>query len=175
MSQGRIDAYVRALVDIAAAEGALAEVTSELWQMAGALESDESLRATLTDQSVPAVRRQSVVESLLSAKAGNVTVQLVSMIVGAGRARDLPEIAKAFAAQSSRTHGSEMAEVRSAVALSDDQRKRLEAALSTKLGKKVDVRVVVDPKVVGGLVATVGDEVIDGTVRTNLDQLKSRL
>lgn len=175
MSQGRIDAYVRALVGIASAEGALAETASELYQMANALESNESLRSTLADKSVPAVHRQAVVESLLSDKAGNITVQLVSMIVGAGRARDLPEIARAFAAQSSQSAGGELAEVRSAVALSDDQRKRLEAALSKKLDKKVDVRVIVDPKVVGGLVATVGDEVIDGSVRSHLDQLKGRL
>jgi F-type H+-transporting ATPase subunit delta len=61
------------------------------------------------------------------------------------------------------------------VALSADQQTRLAAALSKRTGKTVDLKVVVDPSVVGGIVATVGDIVIDGTVRTNLDQLKSRL
>ena len=65
--------------------------------------------------------------------------------------------------------------MRSAVALTDDQQDRLKAAIANATGKDVSLKVVVDPSVLGGLVATVGDTVIDGTVRTHLDQLKSRL
>ena len=56
-----------------------------------------------------------------------------------------------------------------------DQQDRLKAAIANATGKDVSLKVVVDPSVLGGLVATVGDTVIDGTVRTHLDQLKSRL
>jgi F-type H+-transporting ATPase subunit delta len=69
----------------------------------------------------------------------------------------------------------EVAEVRSAVTLTPEQQERLRAALANATGKNVNLKVVVDPSVLGGLVATVGDTVIDGTVRTRLDQLKSRL
>ena len=69
----------------------------------------------------------------------------------------------------------EVAEVRSAVALSDDQTKRLAEALSKSTGRKLNLKVVVDPSVLGGLVATVGDEVIDDTVRTRLEQIKTRI
>lgn len=175
MSQGRIDAYVRSLVGIASAEGALSEVAAEMYQMAAAFETNEKLRSSLTDQAVPMVHRQAIVESLLAGKAHNVTTQLVAMVVGAGRGRDLPEIARAVAEQASQAGGADFAEVRTAVALSDDQRARLADALSAKLGRKLDVKVVVDPSVVGGLVATIGDEIIDGSVRTHLDQLKGRL
>ena len=65
--------------------------------------------------------------------------------------------------------------MRTAVALTADQQDRLRAALANATGRNVDLKVVVDPSVLGGLVATVGDTVIDGTVRTHLDQLKSRL
>ena len=68
-----------------------------------------------------------------------------------------------------------MAEVRTAVALTADQQDRLKAALANATGKTVELKVIVDPSVLGGLVATVGDTVIDGTVRTRLDQLKCRL
>ena len=68
-----------------------------------------------------------------------------------------------------------MAEVRSAVPLTDDQKHRLAAALANATGKQVVVKVIVDPSVLGGLVATVGDQVIDGTVRSRLDQLKALL
>jgi F-type H+-transporting ATPase subunit delta len=65
--------------------------------------------------------------------------------------------------------------VRTAVALSDDQQDRLRAALANATGRNVSLKVVVDPSVLGGVVATIGDVVFDGTVRTNLEQLKSRL
>jgi F-type H+-transporting ATPase subunit delta len=68
-----------------------------------------------------------------------------------------------------------VAEVRSAVALTADQQDRLRAALANATGRNVDLKVNVDPSVLGGLVATVGDTIIDGSIRTRLDQLKSRL
>jgi F-type H+-transporting ATPase subunit delta len=51
----------------------------------------------------------------------------------------------------------------------------LKAALTNSSGHEVNLKVVIDPTVIGGVVATVGDSVIDGSVRTRLDQLKSRL
>ena len=72
-------------------------------------------------------------------------------------------------------HNLEVAEVRSAIPLNADQETRLAAALANATGKQVNLKVIVDPSVLGGLVATVGDTVIDGTVRTRIEQLKSRL
>jgi F-type H+-transporting ATPase subunit delta len=65
--------------------------------------------------------------------------------------------------------------VRSAVPLTDDQRDRLAKALEDATGKRVEIKVVVDPSVLGGIVAQVGDTVIDGSVRRRLDQLKNAL
>jgi F-type H+-transporting ATPase subunit delta len=78
-------------------------------------------------------------------------------------------------ARASSAKHQEVAEVRSAVPLTADQQTRLAAALVNATGKQVNLKVVVDPSVLGGLVATVGDTVIDGSVRTRIDQLKSRL
>ena len=65
--------------------------------------------------------------------------------------------------------------MRSAIPLTDDQRQRLAEALSKATGKRVSVKVVVDPGVLGGIVAQVGDTVIDGTVRHRLEVLKESL
>jgi F-type H+-transporting ATPase subunit delta len=67
------------------------------------------------------------------------------------------------------------AEVRSAVPLDEDQRRRLAEALSAATGRAVEVKVVVDPEVLGGVVAQVGDTVIDGSVRARLDELRERI
>ncbi len=175
MSDARIEAYSRALFEVAQAEGNLSVVEDELFRMARAVESSEQLRGILTDATIPAERRQQVVEQLLGGKASNTSMQLVSLIVGAGRGRDLVAIVDRLVQRASSEQQREVAEVRSAVALSDDQAKRLADALSKSTGRKLNLKVVVDPSVLGGLVATVGDEVIDDTVRTRLEQIKTRI
>lgn len=175
MSNATIEAYARALFEIAQAEGNIDAVENELFRMARAFESNEQLRSTLTDTTIPADRRQGVVEQLLGGKASNTTTQLVSLVVGNGRSKDLPAIIDTLVKRASSEKKLEVAEVRSAIALTDDQQKRLSVALTKATGKQVNLKVVIDPTVMGGLVATVGDEVIDDTVRTRLEQLKSRI
>lgn len=170
-----VDSYARALVDIAEAEGNLARVEDELYRVARVFETNDQLRSTLTDETLPIERRQGVVEQLLGGKASNTTTQIVSFIIGNGRGRDLPAIVDAIVNRASSADNKEVAVVRTAVALSDDQQRRLADALVKKTGKQINLKVVVDPSVLGGIVATVGDTVIDGSVRSRLDQLKSRL
>ncbi len=175
MSEQRIDGYARALFEIARAEGSLDEVEDELFRFARSFESSDSLRSALTDEQIPADKRQAIVEDLLGGKATGTTTQLVSMVVGSGRGRDLPAIIDRLVAKASATKSLEVAHVRTAVALTADQQTRLAAAIANATGKQVNLKVVVDPTVLGGLVATIGDTVIDGSVRTRIDQLKSRL
>ena len=175
MSDNRIEGYARALFEIARAEGTLDEVEDELFRFARSYESSDALRNALTDEQIPAAKRQAIVEDLLGGKATGTTTQLVSMVVGSGRGRDLPAIIDKLVARASSAKNLEVAEVRTAVPLTSDQQDRLAAAIVNATGKQVNLKVVVDPSVIGGLVATVGDTVIDGSVRTRIDQLKSRL
>ena len=175
MTDERSHAYAEALLAVARSEGSLADVEDELFRFARLLEGNDELRTTLTDAALPVSRRQQIVEDLLGGRANPTTTALVSMVVGTGRSRDLPAIIDELVKLSAAEGNKEVAEVRSAVALTSDQQDRLRAALANATGKNVNLKVVVDPTVLGGLVATVGDTVIDGTVRTHLDQLKSRL
>jgi F-type H+-transporting ATPase subunit delta len=175
VSDARIEGYARALFEIARAEGTLDEVEDELFRFARSYESSDALRNALTDEMVPAGKRQAIVEDLLGGRVTPTTTQLVSMVVGSGRGRDLPAIIDNLVKRASNAKNLEVAEVRTAVPLTDDQQDRLKAALANATGAAVNLKVVVDPSVLGGLVATVGDTVIDGTVRTRLDQLKSLL
>ena len=174
-NDARIDGYARGLFEVARAEGTIDEVEDELFRFARSYEGSDELRSALTDDTVPAARRQSIVEDLLGGKATPTTVQLISMVVGSGRTRDLPAIVDRLVQRAAASKDEQVAEVRSAVDLTPDQLDRLRAALANATGGSVRVKVIVDPSVLGGLVATVGDTVIDGTVRTHLDQLKSRL
>ena len=171
----RIDGYARGLFELARAEGTLDEVEDELFRFARSYESSDELRNALSDDQIPPAKRQAIIEDLLGGTATPTTVQLLSMVVGSGRGRELPAIVDRMVQRAASAKQLEVAEVRSAVELTADQQDRLKAALANATGKSVSLKVIVDPSVLGGLVATVGDTVIDDTVRTRLDQLKSRL
>jgi len=168
----RTDAYAEALFNVARAEGHLVEVEEELFRFGTALEANDELRTTLADPHIPAARRQQIVEDLLGGKAGGTTVALISMVVGTGRGHDLPKIISELGQRSAASTGTVVAEVRSAVALSDDQQARLATAISARTGQDVTVRNVVDPSVLGGIVTQIGDSIIDGSVRSRLTQLR---
>jgi len=174
-SDERIDGYARALFELARAEGTLDEVEDELFRFARLYESNDELRNALSDDQIPPAKRQAIIEDLLGGTATRTTVQLLSMCIGAGRGRDLPAIVDRMVQRAAAAKDLEVAEVRSAIELTQDQQDRLKAALANATGKNVSLKVIVDQSVLGGLVATVGDTVIDDTVRTRLDQLKSRL
>jgi F-type H+-transporting ATPase subunit delta len=175
MADDRTLAYAGALFSVARAEGTLGEVEEELFRFSQTLSGSDELRDALTDPAIPASRRQQIVEDLLGGRASATTTALVSMVVGTGRTRDLPAIIRQLVDMSAAEANKEVAEVRSAVELTAEQRERLAKALGEATGKQIEVKVIIDPSVLGGIVAQVGDTVIDGSVRSRLDQLKNAL
>jgi len=171
----RVDGYAQGIFEIARAEGSLENVENELFQFSQLFQSNEQLREKLTDQTLPVEKRQAIVEDLLGQKASSLTVNVISFVVGAGRARELPEIVDRLVRRAAAERQREVAEVRSAVMLDAEQQRRLTEALEKATGKKIELKVIQDPAVIGGLVARVGDTVIDGTVRRRLEQLRESL
>jgi len=170
-----IAGYATALFQIAEAEGALDRVSDELFRFAKAVEQNHELRSALTDIAIPVERKHAVVAELLGERASSVTTNIIEFVVGQGRARQLSEIVASLADLAASSRQKVLAEVRSAVPLDDDLRSKLAKALSTATGKDVDVKVIVDPAVVGGIYAKVGDQVIDATVRGRLQDLREQL
>lgn len=167
--------YAEGLLAIARAEGDVDTTKSQLADVARAISSNEELRSTLSNNLVPAAVRGQIVDDLLAGKSSDVVRAIVGMIVGAGRGGQLNEIVQAFIGLAASSSGREVATVRSAVALSDTQQQQLVAALKQKTGADVELQVVVDPSVVGGAVTTIGDTVIDGSLRTRLAQMREAL
>lgn len=171
----RIDGYAAAMFEIANAEGRLDEVTDELYRFARALETSTELRDALVDPALPAVRKEGVIGDLLGGKASPLTTGLIGLVTAQGRASELPAIADRLAARAAAQRNRAVAEVRSAVPLDAAELDRLERALGKATGKQVEVKLIVDPTVLGGLVARVGDTVIDGTIRYRLESLRDTL
>jgi F-type H+-transporting ATPase subunit delta len=171
----RVDAYASAMLTVAQAEGVVERVEDELFKVARTVEGSDPLRSTLTDPAIPVERRAGVVDELLGKRAHPLTTAITSFVVGAGRAHDLPAIVDAFVARAAEARAEAVAEVRTAYPLDADQQARLADALGRATGKRVSVKVIIDPTVLGGIVARVGDTVIDGSVRSRLEQLRETL
>ena len=174
-SEEVIQGYAEALFRIVKAEGELDKVEDELFRFGKLLDTHHELKQALSDQSIDRAQRMKVLEDLLADKVSPHTLSLLAFVVEQGRARQLPQILDQLTDLAAEARQSVVAEVRSAVPLDDNQRKELAGALSKATGKKVEVKSLVDPSIVGGVVAKVGDTVIDGSVRRRLEQLKEQV
>lgn len=167
--------YAEALFAVAEAEGELATVEDQLYAFGKTLEAQTDLREALTDPTLPAENKKAVIRDLLGERANPHTVNVLGFLIDQGRAREIGRIVEELTAVAAERRAHVVAEVRSAVALDEGQRARLAQALSAATGRQVEVKVVVDPTLVGGVVAKVGDEVFDGSVRSRLDEARGRL
>lgn len=173
--EGLIGGYAQALFAVAQAEDVLPKVEDELYAFGKALEQHTDLREALTDAVLPIENKKAVVEDLLGERAHPITLGLLAFVIDLGRARHIPKIVEELARMASVERSHALAEVRTAVDMTDEQRRRLAEALSRATGRTVDLKVVVDPSVIGGVVARVGDEVFDGSIASRLEDAKQAL
>ena len=171
----RISGYADAVLAVARAEGAQDAVEDELVRFAQALRSSDELQSTLADSAIDVERRLRITEDLLGGRALPATAALVSLVVGAGRGGELVEIIDAAIDRAAAGRNRRVARVRSAVELTSEQRARLTEAIKASSGLDVEIQAIVDPTVVGGVVTEIGDDVIDGSVRSRLQQMRSGL
>jgi len=167
--------YAQAMFAVAQAEDELEQVEGQLYAFASLLEREDRLRDALNDPGLPIENKRGLIHDTLGERANPVALNLLGLLVEQGRGRDIDRVISALSevAADSRSHA--LAEVRSAVPLDDGQRERLTRALSDATGREVEVRVTVDPSVLGGIVARVGDTIFDGSVRSRLDEAKQQM
>ena len=171
----RISGYADAVLAVARAEGAQSAVEDELVRFAQALRSSDELQSTLADPAIDVERRLGITEDLLGGRALPATAALVSLVVGAGRGGELVDIIDAAMDRAAAGRNRRVARVRSAVELTSEQRARLAEAIKASSGLDVEIQAIVDSTVVGGVVTEIGDDVIDGSVRSRLQQMRSGL
>jgi F-type H+-transporting ATPase subunit delta len=172
------------LADVLEHLGAVATVTAtgddagrladELFTFANAVQGSAELREALADRSRSLADRQGLVRRLLEGRALPATITLAEQSV-TGSHRTVDVALSSYQKVAADVQGKGVAVVRVARPLTDADAERLAAALTRQYGKQVHLNVVVDPEVVGGIKVEIGDEVIDGTVSTRLDDAGRRL
>lgn len=154
--------------------GELEEVEDELFRLARTVTGAPALRGALSDWSVPADRRAQLVSGLIEAKARPVTVRLAAAAARL-RTRDIGAVLAWLAELVAEARGWRVATVRAAMEVDDDERRQLGDAMARLAGRPVEVRVTIDPSLLGGAQVAIGDLLVDATTRHRLDQLQEQL
>jgi F-type H+-transporting ATPase subunit delta len=171
----RIEGFASAIFELAKAEGELEKVERELFTIARTFATSNELRDALTNPQLGPERKQGIIDDLIGGRASDLTAEVVSMIVRLGHGSDLPAIVDAFVEKVAASKARAVAEIRSAIQLDKKTLDRLTTALSKATGKKLEVKYIVDPELIGGVVARIGDTVIDGSIARKLATLRQAL
>jgi F-type H+-transporting ATPase subunit delta len=174
-AEERVDGYASATLEGLSGESELATVEAELSRFHQILAGSEELSGALADRELPSEVRRKIVADLLSGRVSQVTAELAGYATQVGRPRDYETLLVSLVDRVAAERDRRLADVRSAVELDDAQRADLASALRRVVGRDVDVRVTVDPDLLAGFVATVGDTVVDASARHRLEVLKERL
>jgi F-type H+-transporting ATPase subunit delta len=151
------------------------DVEDELFRFGRIVEANAGLRAALADSALPDENKVSLVNALVEDKARPVTVRLLTQVATRPRGRSPEDAIADYTAIASRRRARLVARVTTAIALSDSEITRLQAALAGLYGHDVHLQIEVDADVVGGVVVQVGDEVLDGSVAGRLAEARRRL
>ena len=165
---------VVAVVKAADREGTGDRVEEELFAFGRTVTENHDLRSALSDPARSVEDKQALVRTLLEGKADPATVQLIAQAVS-GTHLTLTTAIDDFIELAAKTRDRVVALVRVAQPLTSEEEKRLTAALAAQYDRTVHLNTVVDPSVLGGIHVTVGDEVVDGTVSSRLDDAARRL
>jgi len=165
--------YAEAAFGLATAAGTQDAWANDLDQLAALVDVPEAEKA-LTSPAVPARQKLAVIDAEVP-KLQPVVRNLVELLLHRDRLEMLPDIALAYRALLNESRGIVVAQVTMAVPLEDGERDGLAQRLSAHVGKQVTIERQVDPAIMGGVVARIGDLLIDGSVRGRLEALRRRL
>ncbi|MGI8680290.1 MAG: F0F1 ATP synthase subunit delta [Jatrophihabitans sp.] len=157
-----------ALFQAAEKDGALDGVEDELFRFERILQAAGDLTGLLDEFSASVVRRTELLDTLLDGKVSPLTIALLRHAVASQRKRSITLAIDDLLEQAAARQERSVARVISAVPLSDEQEDRLAMALSDTYGRAISVRTALDPRVRGGLIVRVGDEVIDGSIAARI-------
>jgi F-type H+-transporting ATPase subunit delta len=168
--------YANALADIALAQGAADAMLKQLNDFGAAYEESAELRNFLSSPAVSRNTKHQVVEKLVARIGGSrILRNFLFVLVDKQRAHLLPQIILAFQGVVRKRLGIEEAEIVSAVELSKTQKAELAFTLERLTGKRVEAKFSLNPALLGGAVVRVGDTVYDGSLRHDLDELRTIL
>jgi F-type H+-transporting ATPase subunit delta len=170
-----VSAYAEALFRLASAEEITDRVEDELHELERLYKDNAEMKEFINNPRIKAEGKKDALVELLGDKLSRVTLNHMHLMIDQERGRMLPHIAEEFYRLAAEKRAKVTAEVVTAVPISDETRQRLGEQLGKLTKKEVFLRARVDESVLGGAIVRVGDKVLDGSVRTKLNQMKKQM
>jgi len=169
------DRYAQALLDVALANDVLDGVVESYDGLMAVVAGRDDLRHFMQSPQVPTQEKKALIHDTLSGRVEMVFLHFVELLLDKDRILYLADIHTAFVARVEAHKGLQRARVVTAVPLADDLAQKLRARLEALTGQTIILDKKVDPAVIGGVCVTMGDRILDGTVRTGLALLRETL
>lgn len=168
--------YARAILSLAVEEKVVGEIASDLQSLAMMIHNSKMLADLLGNPMLPAEERGKVLHDVaVKVGAQDLTVKALRLLTDKGRLSYLPELAEAYQRLADGKLGRAQALLRVTAPLSHDEEEQILAALSKRTGKEITIETQIDPDLLGGVVASVGDSVFDSSVRSRLARLRQEI
>lgn len=168
--------YARALMGIGVENNNFDALGRQLGDLAAAMQISSELTETLSNPSFPRADRKRVLDAVLDRLGASKTIKhFTFLLLDRERLAAIPDIARELTRMIDERVGRISAEVTSAAPLSPSQLSQLKTVLEKLSGKQVQIESSEDPALLGGVVAKVGDMVYDGSLRTQLMQMRHSL
>lgn len=168
--------YAKAMVEIGQEQNALDKYGQDLTNIVDMMEDSKDFRELLLSPVFTKEDKKRIADEILQkADTDHMVANFINLLIDRKRIDQLPGIELAFRQKVDDIRGITRGEVTSAEPLAEPELAKVADALSAISGKQVEITTKVDPSLIGGLVAKVGDMVFDGTIRTQLNQLKESL
>jgi F-type H+-transporting ATPase subunit delta len=173
-SGAAIRRYAQAVFEMADQQGALDAWERDLSALAGAFENPQ-VAAFFESPQITASQKRAAADEIIGPAGQTLARNLIGLLVERGRIGALPQLYTAFHDRMLERQGIAVGEVTTAVPLGPEELALVRQRLGALLGKEIEIRTVVDPNIIGGIVARVGDQLIDGSVIGQLRKLRERL
>ncbi|MGD9560799.1 MAG: ATP synthase F1 subunit delta [Pyrinomonadaceae bacterium] len=168
--------YAAALADVVTKSGETETVRAELKTWEATISGNAELRAVFANPAIAHLDKVSILDKLVAkAQPGKTTANFLKVLLRNGRIGDLTEISQRFEAELEERSGNVVAEVTSARELTDSEKAELSANLAKITGKNIKPAYIVDKGIIGGVVTQIGSTVFDGSVKTQLENLREEL
>jgi F-type H+-transporting ATPase subunit delta len=170
-----VQKYAQALYELAAEKKQVMEVETQLSNVAQIITSHGQLATFLYHPRVPMQAKKSLLKSVFGEEVSVYVLHFLLLIVDKRRESLLPHIIEQFVALANEARNIAIAKVTTFMPLSDSEQVALTQKLAVLTGKNIRLQIHTDPSIIGGVIVRLGDKLIDGSVKRQLDRLKVSL
>lgn len=167
--------YAKSLIDIAKEQNAVDQLNEDMKCFIQTAEDSHEFVLMLQSPIIKHDKKLDILVNIFEGKVHAISIAFFKLLAKKSREAALPAIAQAYISLYNELNGLAVAEVISAIPLSDSFKKDLAAKVSTAVNKKVQLEETVNPDLIGGFILRMGDKQIDNSVRTQLSDIKKRL